>query len=78
MSRALVFGLAAWLLLSGCELVADFDRSKIVTDAGQQPEPDASGSDDDASIIFPDGAIDDAAIDGAAIDGAAGDEDAGF
>jgi len=68
MSRALVLAFGAWLLLSGCELVADFDRSKIVTDAGAEPEPDASpGPGNDAMIIFPDAAVD-----------AASDEDAGF
>ena len=58
MFRAIVLVLCACALLSGCELVADFDRSKIVQDAGGDGDgdgavPDAAvdedaGSDDDA------------------------------
>jgi hypothetical protein len=53
---------------SGCQLIADFDRSKIPTDAGQLPDAsfdeDAGGDDDggfDATLPFDAG--DDAATD---------------
>ena len=67
---------AAWLsalvlcaLLSGCELVADFDRSKIVTDAGPEPGTDGATPMEDAATT------DDASM----MDEDAGsDEDAGF
>jgi hypothetical protein len=61
-----------WLALlasSGCELVADFDRSQIPTDrpdTGVTPPPRDAGDDDDD---------DDAGTDASAAD--ASDEDAG-
>lgn len=67
---------AAWLcafvlcaLLSGCELVADFDRSKIENDAGPQPQtdgavtmPDAATTDDAATPDEDSGSDDDAGL----------------
>jgi hypothetical protein len=58
--------LAMCALLSGCELVADFDRSKIEQDAGAGPRAD--------------GAVDAATTDDAATadeDATAPDEDSG-
>jgi hypothetical protein len=56
-SRLRALSLLVVLCASGCQLIADFDRSKIPTDAG--PLPDASFSFDaglDAQL--PDGALD--------------------
>jgi hypothetical protein len=51
--RGLVLALiATCALLSGCELVADFDRSKI--DAGNRPgDDDASTMEEDATVVDP-------------------------
>jgi hypothetical protein len=59
--------------LMGCELIADFDRSKI---PDERPGSDGGGDEDAAA---PDGAVDeDAAIDaGEDDDAGASDDDAG-
>jgi hypothetical protein len=58
--------------LSGCELIADFDRSKI---PDERPDSDASMDEDAAA---PDSAVDgDASIDEDAGPDDEGDEDAG-
>jgi hypothetical protein len=51
--RGLVLALiATCALLSGCELVADFDRSKI--DSGTRPgDDDASTMEEDATVVDP-------------------------
>ena len=54
MRRVALLLLATCALLSGCELVADFDRSKIVTDAGPEPTTDSSTPEEDSSVIPPD------------------------
>ena len=46
--------IAACALLSGCELVADFDRSKIARDAATEPDDDASTMEEDAMVEPPD------------------------
>jgi hypothetical protein len=48
---AVLMSVGSCALLSGCELIADFDRSKIVRDAG--PAGDGSVMDGDAMIIDP-------------------------
>lgn len=70
---------------SGCQLIADFDRSKIPTDAGQLPDAsfdDDAGADDggfdggvDATLPFDAGH--DAAQDATTVDDAGTDDDAG-
>lgn len=51
MRKATSFALSVWLLLSsGCELIADFDRSKIPgaqvdSGSGEEPEEDAGAAD---------------------------------
>ena len=69
-------GLVACLLgaLSGCELVADFDRSKIPMPI--KPSVDA-GRDDEDSGQAPDDAGQDAGLDAAALPDASGEDDAG-
>lgn len=76
MRSAVVLLVASCALLSGCELVADFDRSKIVSDAS--PEPSGDGSvPDDGSIIDPPPPDEDSGSDEVEID-ASTDEDAGL
>lgn len=74
--------LAACVLLSGCELVADFDRSKIARDAATAPgDDDASTSEGDAMVVDPpdeDGGAEPVEDSGADEDSGAGaDDDAG-
>lgn len=57
-------------LLSGCELIADFDRSKIPRDAGMST-PDAGPG------PAPDAAVDASVEDDAGAEDDAGDDDAG-
>jgi hypothetical protein len=68
MRRAVVLLALTSALLSGCELVADFDRGKI-------PTPDAGAISDggDAGEL----PMEDAATVDSAIDAGGGDEDAG-
>ncbi len=51
-------------VIGGCELIADFDRSKIPTDAA-----DAG---DAGQVLFPDAAVLDAQMDGTTFDGSDG------
>jgi hypothetical protein len=60
-------------LLSGCELIADFDRSKLVTDAGAAGD---GGGSDGGNPPVEDAAMPDASVDDP--DAATGDEDAGL
>jgi len=64
MRRAVALLAIAVSLLAGCELVADFDRSKI-------PTPDAGPGADGGEMPVDDAGAPDSAID------AGGDEDAG-
>jgi len=81
---ALAAALVSSSLIAGCELIAEFDRSKVpvAADGGDAsvPTTDAAVTDADASI--PDGSVQDAstdldASDAAATDGAVSDADAG-
>lgn len=46
MRSSVVLLLLTSALLSGCELIADFDRSKLVTDAGVAGDGDGDGDGD--------------------------------
>ena len=76
MRSAVVLLVLTGALLSGCELIADFDRGKLVTDAG------AAGSDgggDGGDMPAEDAATTDSSIDNPRDAGAGGDdEDAGL
>jgi len=65
MRCAVVLLVLAGALLSGCELIADFDRSKLVTDAG-------TAGNDGGDVPVEDAATTDASFDNP------GDEDAGL
>lgn len=72
---------AVWLvlvgaLLSGCELIADFDRSKLVTDAGAAGTDGGGEGGGGGETPIEDAATTDSALEDPDTDG--GDEDAGF
>jgi len=73
MARGVVAMVVAVVLLSGCELVADFDRSKIPGDAGMGQGGMGGGTAGTGGA--PDASLDtDAAVD----EDAGSDEDAGL
>lgn len=75
MRSAVVLLVFTGALLSGCELIADFDRSKLVTDAGIA----GSGGGDGGEMPAEDAATIDSSFDNPDEDaGGSDDEDAGL